>query len=60
MEALSKIRKIYVSHDRKCVLFQFHACDQIEVFNPETFQTQHEEADTLIRYHTSKLMNHAI
>ena len=60
MEALSKIRKIYVSHGGKCVLFQLDACDQIEVFNPETFQAQHEEADTLIGYHTSKLMNHTI
>ena len=36
------------------------ACDQIEIFNPKTFQAQHEEADTLIGYHTSKLMNHTI
>ena len=60
MEALSKIRKIYVSHGGKCELFQLDACDQIEVLNPETFQAQHEEADTLIGYHTSKLMNHTI
>ena len=60
MESLSKIRKIYVSHRGECVLFQLYACDQIEVFNPETFQAQHEEADTLIGYHTSKLINHAI
>ena len=55
-------KKIYVSHGGKCVLFQLDAYDQIEVFNPETFQAQHEvlEADTLIGYHTSKLMNHTI
>ena len=53
-------KKIYVSHGGKCVLFQLDACDQTEVFNPETFQAQHEEADTLIGYHTSKLMNHTI
>ena len=62
IEALSKIRKYNVSHGGKCVLFQLDACDQIKVFNPETFQAQHEvlEADTLIGYHTSKLMNHTI
>ena len=52
-------KKIYVSHGGKCVLFQLYACDQM-VLNPETFQAQHEEADTLIGYHTSKLINHTI
>ena len=61
-ESIIKDKKIYVSHGGKCVLFQLDACDQIEVFNPETFQAQHEvlKADTLIGYHTSKLMNHTI
>ena len=58
--SIIKDKKIYVSHVEKCVLFQFDACDQIEVFNPETFQAQHEEADPLIGYHISKLMNHTI
>ena len=58
--SIIKDKKIYVSHGGKCVLFQLDACDQTEVFNPETFQAQHEEADTLIGYHTSKLMNHTI
>ena len=60
MKSLSKTRKIYFSHGGKCVIFQLYACDQIEEFNPETFQAQHEEADTLIGYHTSKLINHTI
>ena len=58
--SIIKDKKIYVSHGGKCVLFQLDACDQTEVFNPETFQAQHEEADILIGYHTSKLMNHTI
>ena len=58
--SIIKDKKISVSQGRKCVLFQLDACDQIEVFNPETFQAQHKEADTLIGYHTSKLMNHTI
>ena len=58
--SIIKDKKIYVSHGGKCVLFQLDVCDQTEVFNPETFQAQHEEADTLIGYHTSKLMNHTI
>ena len=58
--SIIKDKKIYVSHGGKCVLFQLVACDRIEVFNPEPFQAQHEEADTLIEYHTSKLMNHTI
>ena len=53
-------KKIYVSHGGKCVLFQLYACDQIEVFNPETFQAQHEEADTLIGYHTTPVKSSTI
>ena len=53
-------KKLTVSHGGNCVAISFSAGSNMHVLNsskPDELQATHEEADTLIGYHVSKVLN---
>ena len=45
---------VYVSHGRKCVKLWVNSMGMLKVEEPEDYQANHEEADTLVIFHATK------